>query len=61
MKKKIPLKIEENKSFHKKKVCYKCREEFSTDDDNKKYYKVREYCHYIALENIEELLIIFVI
>ena len=25
---------------------YVCKKEFSTDDDNKKYYKVREHCHY---------------
>ena len=23
-----------------------CKEEFSTDDYNKKYYKVRDHCHY---------------
>ena len=31
---------------------------FSTDDDNTKYHKVRDV---IILENIEELLIIFII
>ena len=42
----IPLTYEENKSYEKQKVCYICKEEFSTDDDNKKYHKVRDHCHY---------------
>ena len=48
MKKKemIPLTDEENKSYKKQKVCYICKKEFSTDDDNKKYHKVRDHCHY---------------
>ena len=32
----IPLTDEENKSYKKQKVCYICKKEFSTDDDNKK-------------------------
>ena len=28
------------------KVCYICEKEISADDDNKKYHKVREHCHY---------------
>ena len=27
-------------------MCYICKNRFSTDDDNKKYYKVRNHCHY---------------
>ena len=27
-------------------MCYKCIKGFSTDDDNKKYHKVRDHCHY---------------
>ena len=48
MKKKeiIPLTDEENKSYKKQKVSYICKKEFSTDDDNKKYHKVRDHCHY---------------
>ena len=42
----IPLTDEENKSYKKQKVCYICKKEFSTDDDNKKYHKVRDHCHY---------------
>ena len=32
--------------FHRKqKLCYTCKKRFSTDDKNKKYYKVRDHCH----------------
>ena len=41
----IPLTDEENKSYEKQKVCYICKKGFSTDD-NKKYQKVRDHCHY---------------
>ena len=48
MKKKemIPLTEEENKSYKKQKVCYVCKKGLSTDDDSKKYQKVKDYCHY---------------
>ena len=42
----IPLTIEENKSYRKQKVCYICKREFSTDDNDKKDYKVRDHFHY---------------
>ena len=42
----IALTDEENKSYKKQKVCYICKKGFSTDDDNKKYHKVRDHCHY---------------
>ena len=42
----IPLTDEESKSIKKQKVCYICKKEFSTDDDNKKYHKVRDYYHH---------------
>ena len=42
----IPLTNEENKSYKKQKICYICKKEFSIDDDNKKYHKVRDHCHY---------------
>ena len=47
MKKKeiIPLTYEENKSSKKQKVCYRYKKVFSTDDNNKKYPKVRDHCH----------------
>ena len=44
-----PLTIKENKSKRKQKVCYKWKKEFSTDDDNKKYYKVRNHCPYTGI------------
>ena len=27
-------------------VCHICKKRFTTDDDNKKYYKIRDHCHY---------------
>ena len=42
----MPLTDEENKSYKKQIVCYICKKEFSTDDDNKKYHKLRDHCHY---------------
>ena len=43
----ISLTNEEKKIHHEQKVCYICKKEFSTnDDDNKKYFKVRDHCHY---------------
>ena len=44
----ILLTDEENKSYKKQKICYICKKGFSTDDDNKKYHKVRDHCHYIG-------------
>ena len=44
----IPLTDEENNSYEKQKVYYIYKKEFNTvndDDDNKKYSKVRNYCH----------------
>ena len=52
----IPLTEEEKKIRREQKVCYICKKGFSTDDDNKKYHKVRDHCHYT-----EELLTTFVI
>ena len=42
----IPLTKEVNKIHRKQKVCYICKKRFSTEDDNRKYYKVRHHCHY---------------
>ena len=39
----IPLIDEENKSL-KQQICYICKK--GTDDDNKKYHKFRDHCHY---------------
>ena len=49
MKKKemMPLRKEEKKTHREQKVCYICKKGFSTDDDNnKKYFKVRDHCYY---------------
>ena len=37
----IPLTDEENQSYEKQKACYICKKGFTTDNDNKKYHKVR--------------------
>ena len=41
------LTIKENKLYHKQKVCYICKKEFNTNDDNgsafKIYHKVRDH------------------
>ena len=42
----IPLTKKEKKIHCEQNVCYICKKEFSTDDDNKKYHKVRDHCHY---------------
>ena len=42
----IPLTKEEKKIHCAQKVCYICKKGFSTDSDNKKYYKVKYHCHY---------------
>ena len=34
------------KKHNKQKVCHICKKRFSTDDNNKKYHKVRDHCHY---------------
>ena len=43
-KKIIPLTRKEEKNYNTQKVCYICKKEFDTND--KKYYKVKDYCHY---------------
>ena len=42
----IPLTEEERKMHRKQKVCYICKKEFSTDDSNKRYHKMKDHCHY---------------
>ena len=33
--------------YNEQKVCYICKKRFSTDDDNnEKYHKVKDHCHY---------------
>ena len=58
----IPLTKKEEKMHKKEKVCYIRKQKFSTDDNNKKYHKVKDHCHYtentVILEKIEELFMI---
>ena len=42
----ILLTQKEKKIHRKQKVCYICKKGFSTHDDNKKYFKVKDHCHY---------------
>ena len=43
----IPLINKWRKKLHcEQKLCYICKKGFSADDGNKKYYKVRDHCHY---------------
>ena len=43
-KKMIPLTIKEEIYHNKQKICYICKKEFDRND--KKYYKVKDHCHY---------------
>ena len=42
----IPLTKEEKRMHNEQKVCYICKKRFSTDDNNKKYHKVKDHCPY---------------
>ena len=46
----IPLTDEEKETHEHKKICYICKQEFCTDENNKKEFKlkqkVRDHCHY---------------
>ena len=42
----IPLTKKEEKMHIKQKGCYTCKKRFSTDDAKKKYFKVKDHCHY---------------
>ena len=46
----IPLTDEEHKSYEKQKVCYICKKELGTDENDKNvfklYHKVKDHCHY---------------
>ena len=42
----IPLTKKEEKKHNKQKFCYICSKEFNTDDNDKKYHKVKDHCHY---------------
>ena len=59
----VPLTDKENKSYEKQRVCYICKKEISTDENDKNafklYHKVIDHCHCTA--DLEELLIVFAI
>ena len=42
----IPLTKEQRRAHRKQKLCYICDKKFSTDDDNKKYHKIKDHCYY---------------
>ena len=42
----ILLTNEENQSYHKQSSCQIRKKELSTDDNDKKHYKVKDHCHY---------------
>ena len=42
----IPLTKKEEKKHNNQKVSHICKKRFSADDNNKKYRKVRDHCHY---------------
>ena len=42
----ILLTSEEMELHRNQKVCYICKKGFNTDDNNKKYHKVRDHCFY---------------
>ena len=46
-KKKIVLLTKEEREAHRwAEECYICKGEFSSNDNDKKYHKVRDHCHY---------------
>ena len=34
------------KKSREQKGCYVCKKRFSTGNENKKYHKVKDHCHY---------------
>ena len=42
----IPLTKKKEKKHSEQKKCYICKKRFRTDDNNKKYHKVKDHCHY---------------
>ena len=42
----IPLTKEEKEIHRRQKKCYICKRKFGTDNNNKKYHKVKGHCHY---------------
>ena len=44
----IPLTKEGKKMHRRQRECYVCKKRFTTDNNNKKYTKVKDHCHYIG-------------
>ena len=42
----IPLTKGKKRSHRIQRRCYICEKKFSTDDNNNKYHKFRDLCHY---------------
>ena len=42
----MPLTKKEQEQQREQKVCYICKKEFNTDDNDEKHYKVKDHCHY---------------
>ena len=42
----MPLAKEEKKMHCRQNKCYISKKRFSTDDNNQKYHKVKDHCHY---------------
>ena len=58
-----PLTDKKNKSYEERKVCYICKKEFSTDENDKNAFKLYHKSEIIVItpENLVELLIVFAI
>ena len=44
-----PLTHQENNFYNEQEICYKCKEKFCVDKDDKDYInrkKVKDHCHY---------------
>ena len=42
----MPLTKKEEKKHNKQKFCHICNKRFGTDDNNKKYQKIKDHYHY---------------
>ena len=57
----IPLTKEEKESYEKQQICYICEEEFCTNKNKELKKSKKSEIMIIMQENIEELLVVFVI
>ena len=42
----IPLSNTKSKLYCRQNVCHSCKKEFSAEENDEKYYKVRHHCQY---------------